>query len=533
MNWNIFARSFCALLITATVFFYIDTARAQGTPGTCDDSVPLVEAERGAENISDTPTLIREEPTTTADVQAEIPVGGRFRVLGEPVCSEGWTWYPVAFNLIENEGDFMPTDNVNITFGWTVGGAQDGSEDWIAPLAVDAQDWVGYLPQPETLLDGIANARPTVGDQARVQGSPTRTVPLRAEPDTSAGVLVEMTEGTVLDILDGPVESDQVQWWQARTPQGTVGWVAEFSYVGTPWFDIPNLIPRCPFTGEGRIAAQQDATVTRQPFSPLPVALITSAPDGSDVCHLHYVNGNTGYNIFAWSPDGSELAFIPVENILGGVGGAFVGDSRLYTVSADGLTLTQVAPANQFYESPVYSPDGTQIAYILDVWTIEPRIVQLWLVDADGSNRRLVEPELTVNGFYADLHWLGNEIYLAGDEELFIYNTQTGDYAPAGFSNPRFYPIIGGEGVVMYDTETRAYYEITPQNEIVPYDLPIPPNYTLVQINADNTYIIRTLTRVYIDGIHQDNLANYWFYDPQTGVAAEIQDYNPFSFTQQ
>ncbi len=78
-----------------------------------------------------------------------------------------------------------------------------------------------------------------------------------------------------------------------------------------------------------------------------------------------------------WSPDGGKIAF--VSNSIGGY--------RIWLMDTSGGGL--VALSNQPYsEDPVFSPDGSQIAFDSDGnndgW------MELWLMNADGSNRRQV-----------------------------------------------------------------------------------------------------------------------------------------------
>jgi TolB protein len=70
----------------------------------------------------------------------------------------------------------------------------------------------------------------------------------------------------------------------------------------------------------------------------------------------------------AWSPDGSRIAFAR-------------GDS-IYTVNADGSSITKLASANRFATDPSWSPDARRIAF--------DGVDTIYVVDADGSDRTLV-----------------------------------------------------------------------------------------------------------------------------------------------
>jgi hypothetical protein len=79
----------------------------------------------------------------------------------------------------------------------------------------------------------------------------------------------------------------------------------------------------------------------------------------------------------AISPDGTKIAF--ASNRSGGY--------RIYTMNLDGSNLRQLS-SQPYSAYPVWSPDGSQIAYAaddnLDGW------LDLWLMDADGSNQHIV-----------------------------------------------------------------------------------------------------------------------------------------------
>jgi Tol biopolymer transport system component len=70
----------------------------------------------------------------------------------------------------------------------------------------------------------------------------------------------------------------------------------------------------------------------------------------------------------AWSPDGSRIAFAR-------------GDS-IYTVKADGSTITKLASAERFANDPAWSPDGRRIVF--------DGVNTIYVADVDGSDRTLI-----------------------------------------------------------------------------------------------------------------------------------------------
>jgi Tol biopolymer transport system component len=74
---------------------------------------------------------------------------------------------------------------------------------------------------------------------------------------------------------------------------------------------------------------------------------------GQDV-PLNLTSGLRVYNEgAAWSPDGSQIAFMSREE----------SDAAIYVVQADGSELTQLTDGSGYDLNPAWSPDGTRIAF--------------------------------------------------------------------------------------------------------------------------------------------------------------------------
>jgi TolB protein len=91
----------------------------------------------------------------------------------------------------------------------------------------------------------------------------------------------------------------------------------------------------------------------------------------------------------AWSPDGSQLAF--VSNRDGGL--------HVYVMDADGGNLRRVTPEGSAFDNPRWTADGTQLVLFArtpnglpDVFTANP----------DGSNYQKVEPAPNSGGMMID-----------------------------------------------------------------------------------------------------------------------------------
>jgi uncharacterized repeat protein (TIGR01451 family) len=97
--------------------------------------------------------------------------------------------------------------------------------------------------------------------------------------------------------------------------------------------------------------------------------------DGSGQTRL---TNNPGFDgMPTWSPDGSKIAFSSYRN----------GSYSIYVMNSNGSGV--VKRSNQSYSfNPNWSPDGTKIAYDADL--DGDGFQELWVMDADGSNQRLL-----------------------------------------------------------------------------------------------------------------------------------------------
>ena len=96
--------------------------------------------------------------------------------------------------------------------------------------------------------------------------------------------------------------------------------------------------------------------------------IMTSALDGSDARRL-----TESWHLDTspvWSPDGSRIAFVSARA---------EGRNEIYTMAADGSDARRIAPSVYAYSYPVWSPDGRRIAFV-------SRDFYLYVVGADGSD---------------------------------------------------------------------------------------------------------------------------------------------------
>ena len=158
--------------------------------------------------------------------------------------------------------------------------------------------------------------------------------------------------------------------------------------------------------------------------------IYTARPDGSD---LRAIFSSPGYDAEATvSPDGSRIVFTSTRD----------GDLDIYTMNPDGSDVRQLTDEPGYDGGPFFSPDGTKIVYrarhpeseeeladyqrLLADNLIRPGILDIYVMDADGSNRL----RLTNNGaanFAPFFHPSGEKVIFASNLHEPIRNSRNFD----------------------------------------------------------------------------------------------------------
>lgn len=125
-----------------------------------------------------------------------------------------------------------------------------------------------------------------------------------------------------------------------------------------------------------------------------PFDLFTANADGSDLTRL------TNYGVYTAeatvSPDGRRIVFTSLKD----------GDLDIYSMNVDGTNVRRLTSAPGYDGGPFFSPDGKHIVYrahhppdsaslaayrtLLGDRMIRPNRMEIWVMDADGSNQRQI-----------------------------------------------------------------------------------------------------------------------------------------------
>lgn len=111
-------------------------------------------------------------------------------------------------------------------------------------------------PTPTPIPDDVL----FVGGTATVSNVGEAGLVARQAPGAESPIQGTLTEGTTVEILDGPQLVDSFEWWLIQDGEGNGGWSASGSPDGVPWLLPPGLVEEAPpVEGDAPPPAEGDA----------------------------------------------------------------------------------------------------------------------------------------------------------------------------------------------------------------------------------------------------------------------------------
>ncbi len=175
-----------------------------------------------------------------------------------------------------------------------------------------------------------------------------------------------------------------------------------------------------------------------------------------------------------WSPDGQSITYrVWVDDEEYEYGRYEIG-----LVDIDGSNPRRLTHNIGSLDHPKMSPDGKYIAYQLN---LEGEIIELWVAGADGSNPRLLAPDI----FWDNFEWLADSKYI-------IYDTDIGDV------NEGLWVVgVDGEYARPRRLSLGGPYDVSPNGDLI--------TYTVGQGRSSNSIWVANA-----DGTNPRRISNGW-----------------------
>ncbi len=233
---------------------------------------------------------------------------------------------------------------------------------------------------------------------------------------------------------------------------------AYFSFAGDqlifqstrPPYDCDQIFTMDPETGETALVSTGTGRTTCAYFLPGDKWIVYASthlagpdcPPPPDMSQGYVWPIDPGYDIFRARADGTgieqltDLNGYDAEATVSPMGDKIVftsmrdGDLDIYTMNLDGTNVLRLTDKIGYDGGPFFSPDGTKIVYrarhpsdpkeiedyqnLLDQGMIRPSKLEIWVMDADGSNKRQIT-ELGVAAFGPFFHPSGEKIIFSSN----------------------------------------------------------------------------------------------------------------------
>lgn len=264
------------------------------------------------EDVAVTKNIVRMRKTAgfigkpTSDVVADVPIDSRVKIIGGPTTKDRLTWWQVE----------TKDANGKVIEGWMAESASTGA--LLEKVDGDTSPSVPAVAGKFKEGNGIVT---------------TDFVRMRKKPGyfdkPSTDIVAELWQGTVGVVIDGPVEEDELIWWQVRARDGdgrlVTGWMAESGPTGIPLLaedDGPTIDPGKVEPGGGSNLAVGDLLVTKSEVRVRSTPGHLNKPN-SDVLGfyrervtLNFISGPTDKNGLTWlqsggiSPSGAIVGWV-------------------------------------------------------------------------------------------------------------------------------------------------------------------------------------------------------------------------------
>jgi Tol biopolymer transport system component len=260
----------------------------------------------------------------------------------------------------------------------------------------------GFQNEPDFIspVVGSSFSRPESVQTSNIAQLPASRVVFQSYRDGNYEIYAANNDGSAISRLTNNTATDM----QPRLNRG--GTKIAFSSKRSGNYDIYSMNPDGSVLTRLTTNSKDDANPAWSPDG-LRI-LFQSYRDGQSEIYVMNADGanqvrltnNSGYDGEPeWSPDGSKIVWCTNRN----------GGFTIWVMNANGSQAAQLS-TQAYSEDPIFSPDGSQIAYDADGngngW------MEVWLMNADGSNQHVVytpggaNQDALVRGWSPDGAWI-------------------------------------------------------------------------------------------------------------------------------